>query len=251
MEPGRAKNHFGNKDAAALYARGRVDYHPHVVERLRRITGPMDLAVDVGCGTGLSTRALRAVAQRVIGVDPSPAMIAQAERPEGVTYTLGRAERLPLADDAADLIAVSQAIHWVEDRPAFFREVHRVLRPGGFLTVWTFGFRGPVEGEGWDEEAHRERYPSPPRASRFSEADLEPGGFRLIAEEPYELQISLDREALAAYFLSQSSALAAVEEGRETFDEARGWFLERLEPLFPVVAARPFVFGGTLWVVSP
>jgi SAM-dependent methyltransferase len=259
VEDARAKNHFGNEDAAALYAQGRVNYHPHVVERLHHVllpTEPLGLAVDVGCGTGLSTRALQAVARRVVGIDPSEAMMARAPRGEGLEYLRGCAERFPLADSTVDLIAVSQAFHWIEDRPAFFREVHRTLRPGGLLAVWTNALRGARGGDGsfeeWDRGEHRERYPTPPRRTQFGEAELESGHFRLVACEPYEIEVPLRREEAAAYFLSQSNALAVLDAGRETYEEAREWFLQKLEPFFrDHEGPRPFVFGGALWVVAP
>jgi hypothetical protein len=105
--------------------------------------------------------------------------------------------------------------------------------------------------EAWHEQEHLGRYPLTARRPQFGEADVESGGFRLVARERYELEVTLDRERLAAYFLSQSNALAALEEGRETLEEARGWFLQVLEPFLPGRLSRPFSFGGTLWVVTP
>lgn len=61
-------NPFLGRDTAANYARARPDHHPAAVAAASRLLGldtPVGLAVDVGCGTGMSARALRAVADAV------------------------------------------------------------------------------------------------------------------------------------------------------------------------------------------
>ena len=96
------------------------------------------LLLDVGSGTGISTRALRHLfgpGPRVVGVEPGRDMIATARAQEGgVEYVAGRAEDLPFPDDSASLVLIAQAVHWV-DRPAFYAEAARVLLPGGTVAV--------------------------------------------------------------------------------------------------------------------
>jgi demethylmenaquinone methyltransferase/2-methoxy-6-polyprenyl-1,4-benzoquinol methylase len=94
--------------------------------------------VDVGVGTGLVAReAARIVGDptRVTGVDPSPGMVAQAKVPLGVRLLEGSAERLPLADAAADFISMGFALRHVDDLGATFGEFRRVLRAGGRLCI--------------------------------------------------------------------------------------------------------------------
>jgi SAM-dependent methyltransferase len=92
--------------------------------------------VDLGSGTGLSSRWAATWAGSVTGIEPSDDMRAAAEahRTPGVGYRAAKAERTGLADDAADVVLAVQAMHWMEPEPTL-REVARLLRPGGVFAV--------------------------------------------------------------------------------------------------------------------
>ena len=93
--------------------------------------------LDVGCGTGLLARealALIGPAGRLVGVDPSPGMLAQAGL-AGVELLEGSAESLPVADGGFDFVTMGYALRHIGDVGAAFREFHRVLKPGGKVLV--------------------------------------------------------------------------------------------------------------------
>jgi ubiquinone/menaquinone biosynthesis C-methylase UbiE len=96
--------------------------------------------LDLGCGTGRLSAALaeQGIA-RVWGVDASPEMLAVAREklPATVGLKEGRAEQLPFRDVWFDRVVMWLVVHLV-DRPVAFREVARVLVPGGRLAVVTF-----------------------------------------------------------------------------------------------------------------
>ncbi|RKS05114.1 methyltransferase family protein [Nocardiopsis sp. Huas11] len=128
------------------YRRFRPGYPAPLLDRLRehvagasRADRPEPwLLLDVGAGTGISTRAVREVfgpGPRVVGVEPGHAMRdTAAAGPGGVEFTDGRAEDLPFADGSAVLVLAAQAVHWF-DRPSFYAEAVRVLAPGGTVAV--------------------------------------------------------------------------------------------------------------------
>jgi ubiquinone/menaquinone biosynthesis C-methylase UbiE len=97
--------------------------------------------LDLGCGTGRLAAALaeQGIA-RVWGVDTSAEMLAVAREklPASVGLKEGRAEQLPFRDAWFDRVVMWLVVHLV-DRPAAFREVARVLVPGGRFAVVTFG----------------------------------------------------------------------------------------------------------------
>jgi demethylmenaquinone methyltransferase / 2-methoxy-6-polyprenyl-1,4-benzoquinol methylase len=105
---------------------------------LRAGLGPGLDVVDVGMGTGLVAKQILRVTgepQRLIGVDPSPGMIAQAGLPAATRCVDGRAERMPLASASADFISMGYALRHVADLSAAFAEFARVLRPGGRVLI--------------------------------------------------------------------------------------------------------------------
>jgi len=94
--------------------------------------------VDVGVGTGLVAReAAKIVGDPclVTGIDPSPGMVAHARVPAGVNLLLGMAERIPVADHAADFLSMGYALRHIGDLTAAYAEFYRVLRPGGALCI--------------------------------------------------------------------------------------------------------------------
>ncbi len=94
--------------------------------------------VDVGMGTGLVAREILNITnqpERLIGVDPSPGMLAQAKLPAAVRCLEGWAEKMPLPDASADFIVMGYALRHIADLTAAFAEFHRVLKPGGKVLV--------------------------------------------------------------------------------------------------------------------
>ncbi len=139
-------NYFSPKSAAERYTKGRPFFHLLIIRRIKEflsLAEPISSALDVGCGTGLSTIALREIAQNVIGVDASAEMIALAPRENGIEYFVSPAENLPFDENEFDIITLSQVIHWL-DRDKFLSEANRVLRPNGWLVAYDNYFSGKM-----------------------------------------------------------------------------------------------------------
>ena len=101
--------------------------------------------LDAGCGTGELTRlwAARVPRGRVIGIDASPAMVAQARRALAdlaprVTVLQGDLAHLDLPDPV-DVVVSNAAFHWVLDHEALFARLFASLRPGGRLVAQCAG----------------------------------------------------------------------------------------------------------------
>jgi SAM-dependent methyltransferase len=104
------------------------------------------LVVDLGCGTGLSTRAWAGRAERTIGVEPNPAMLAAAEPANGVEYQEAFAQETGLKAGCADIVTCSQSLHWMEPQPTF-AEAARILRPGGLFAAYDYDWPPVVDPE--------------------------------------------------------------------------------------------------------
>lgn len=103
-----------------------------------------DVVVDIGSGAGIDCLfAAQKVGPtgRVIGIDMTPDMIARARanaRAAGATnveFRLGDAEHMPVADASADWVISNCVINLSPDKPAVFREIARVLKPGGRISI--------------------------------------------------------------------------------------------------------------------
>ncbi len=99
-----------------------------------------DIVLDIGCGSGNSCRAAASVVTkgRVIGIDPTPAMIRIAreqseDHPNGdrIQFMGGSAEEIPLDDASVTVAMAVNTLHHWDDIDAGLAEVKRVLRWGG------------------------------------------------------------------------------------------------------------------------
>lgn len=244
-------NFFAHYTAAQRYASARPYFHPMVIDRLRRFTGldiPVGRALDVACGTGQSTRALAEIAESVVGIDASEAMIDQAPMLPGVAYRVAPAEDLPFERAVFDLVTVGLAFHWF-DQDLFLQEAARVLRPGGWLVIYNNGFRGRMRGKpafkAW-METYWERYPSPPRGSKeIPEEQAEAVGLTLVGHEAYANDVVMSQADLVDYLLTQSNVIAVIEEGEEKIEHVAAWIRRSVAPFFDGKPQR-MLFGGTI-----
>ncbi|MBV8394715.1 MAG: class I SAM-dependent methyltransferase [Actinobacteria bacterium] len=104
--------------------------------------GPGDRVLDVATGTGAVARELvRQKGCRVVGVDQSPGMLAEARRRlnGGVELVEASAESLPFADGEFDALTFTYLLRYVADPAATLRELSRVVKPGGTIAGLEFG----------------------------------------------------------------------------------------------------------------
>lgn len=129
------EDHFSKH--SEQYAQHRPQYPDEIYAYLSSITPSHSLAWDCGTGSGQAAIGLAKHFDNVYATDASAEQIAHAYPHEKVKYHAEPAERVSLRDSSADLVTVAVAIHWF-DFDAFYREVKRVLKPGGILAAWTY-----------------------------------------------------------------------------------------------------------------
>jgi SAM-dependent methyltransferase len=250
-------NFFRPRSAAERYVKGRPHFHPAIVGRIKEffaLDAPLPRALDVGCGTGLSTLALKELAAEVVGIDLSPEMIARAPKAHGIRYIVSPAENLPFAAHEFDLITLSQVFHWL-DRERFFAEARRILRAAAPLVVYDNYFASEAdesaEFQTWLRGAYLREFPAPLRRwTEIGAEDAEREGFRLLRHERYQNKIRFSLEELVNYLVSQSNVIAAVEVGGRDIEEVRNWLTENIKPLFGNIEAANFLFNAPIWYLQ-
>ena len=250
MTPDPVANPFAAPGVGVHYDRGRPFHHPRSVERILAIVGRDEIgrALDIACGTGMSTVALAEHASSVVGVDVSPEMLRSARRAEGVRYLLGSAERMPFVPESFGAVTCCSGVHWF-DQHAFFAELYRVLRPGAWVGLYDHYFIGEMVGvpafADWLRDS-LERYPLPPRNPQVGDPrSLQPEGFFKIGDELFADDIEMTHAELTDYQLTISNFVDAAERGVGR-EELEAWALATTAPLFAGVPTRTVRFLGSI-----
>jgi SAM-dependent methyltransferase len=229
-------NHFaGNIERFSGFADLYDRYRPSPPELLSTvITGwagleHLQLVVDLGSGTGLSTRYWAGKAGHVIGIEPTADMRRQAEAQTlagNVTYREGFSHETGLPDHGAQVVSVSQALHWMEPQ-ATFREAARILEPGGVFAAYDYDW--PPTTSNWEAEVaytacmQRVREcevvyenPTPLRSwdkSQHLERMQASGCFRYVKEIVLHQVDQGNAERLVGLLLSQGGVMTLLKAG--------------------------------------
>jgi ubiquinone/menaquinone biosynthesis C-methylase UbiE len=249
-DPTETHQLFQHDRVATGYASARPYLHPEIfagVREMLRPAGRFHRALDVGSGTGLSSVALLDLAEKVVGVDASLDMLRHARRTEGTRYVACGAEALPFREQHFDLVVACGSMDWV-DRPRFLPRAAEILERGGFLVSLDFGDTGrsaEVPGLGrWYDEVFLGAYPRPRASDPMITADEAlRHGFEAPAFREFASVCSFTAPQYAAFLLTESSVIAAVEYGGKAEPEVRGWLEAELTPLFGP-APRAVAFAG-------
>lgn len=191
-------------------------------------TSRAGLVVDLGSGTGLSSRYWAEHALRVIGIEPSGDMREEAVRrteAANVRYQPGYSHDTGLPASCAQIVTCMQALHWMEPQSTF-AEAQRLLTPGGVFAAidydWpplTASWRADQLWAACNERANRleatipgER---PPRWDKASHAARmrDSGCFRLVREALLHHVDAGDCDRFVGLLRSQGGVMDLLKAG--------------------------------------
>jgi SAM-dependent methyltransferase len=124
---------------AAAYAAGRPTYPTELYDWIARKAPARDRLWDCATGNGQAAAGLADHFLEIHATDASAEQIGQAIAHPRIAYSVQEAEHTTFDDDFFDVVTVAQAMHWFRVAE-FGAEASRVLRPGGLLVAWAYGF---------------------------------------------------------------------------------------------------------------
>lgn len=130
------KDNFSGQ--SANYNRYRPVYPQALYDFIFSQCSGFDSALDCATGNGQVAKVLSKRFREVSATDISQSQLAEAYQAPNIQYSVQRAEKTDFHDHTFDLITVGQAYHWF-DLKAFGKEANRLLKPGGLITIWTYG----------------------------------------------------------------------------------------------------------------
>jgi SAM-dependent methyltransferase len=228
-----------------------------LLPRLAGVDRP-SLVVDIGSGTGLSTRFWAERSGEAVGVEPNETMRAFAQRKTdtpNVRYTADSAYETGLPKGCADLVTAAQSLQWMRPERVF-PEIGRLLRRGGVFCIYEyFTLQTPL----WEPEAAWElvrerkrelrrkrgladRRPSWPVSRRRLE---ESGTFQHVRELAlYSVEYG-DGDRLVGFALSEGTLTTLLEAGATEEDVGLDRLRGAAEPMREPV---PRWIGYRVWV---
>jgi SAM-dependent methyltransferase len=231
-----ATNPFADAELGQLYDQGRPFLQGRAVQRISELVHAhaVGRALDVACGTGLSSLALVDLADVVVGAEIAPGMLAAGRRHPSIYYVSASAECLPFPDAAFGAATVASGVHWFDQR-RFFAEAGRVLSASGWLGIYDHYFLGEMEDvpefSSWMRESFDTRYPTPPRGNTAATTET-PRGFQRLGSDEYLDVVQMTHRGLVNYLLTQSNTTVAVARGRESRATVRSWLRDETKGFF-------------------
>ncbi len=246
---------FDYKRIAQGY-KNRPYLHKQVIEKFRKDTGEQlfSLGLDIGCGAGLSTKALKNICARVIGADISAEMIQVAKEvcgpDQNIEYRVGSAETISIGEEKADIVTAAGAIQWI-DRDLFLSNMAQIMKQEAYLLIYDFAISDEMTGSAaytdWWHNQYLKEFPRPYRnESVWKNEDVACHGFHMLEQADLNLEYFFSQEAFIQFMMIQSNVNAKIDgEGRKEEDVYQ-WFKSTLSPVFHESEQR-LLFKGYSW----
>ena len=253
-----SKKDFDFKRVAQGY-KERPFLHKQVIERCQSDISRelFSNGLDVGCGAGLSSKALKQICEHVTGIDISQEMIAVAREVCGDSqeydFFVSSAEEIPPAKEKYDIVTAAGVIQWI-NRENFLRNLRKIISKRGYILIYDFCISDRMKDSEtyseWWHNAYLKKFPKPFRnESVWTRQDVEPYQFSMIDQVQYEMEYQFDMESFIKFMMIQSNVNAKIEGEGRNIEEVRKWFEQSLKSVFHN-RQKTAIFTGYSWYMK-
>jgi SAM-dependent methyltransferase len=212
-------------EKSATYARARPTYPDALFQFVAGVAPARGRAWDCATGNGQAAIGLARHFRAVEATDASEQQIANAIAAPGVRYSVQPAERTDFPPASFDAVCIAQALHWF-DLDRFYSEVRRVLRPGGVIAAWGYGWTriSPPVDDALERHllARIEPYWPAQNAALVAGYKTIDFPFEAIGAPPFRIEVRWTLSQLIAYAETWTATRRYVaEHGRGVVDETR------------------------------
>lgn len=247
---------FDYKRIALGYAKDRPFLHSQVIELVKKdigFQGNFENGLDVGCGAGLSSKALKMICDYVTGTDISGEMVAAASAlypnpPYDFFQSSG--EEIKASDNTFDIVTVAGVINWVEEEK-FLSNLARIMKNNGVLIIYDFWITDEMQENAdysnWWHQSYLKEFPKPPRKENvWTQEMTEPYGFEMKRQKECFFKYGFDLESFIRFMMLQSNVNAQIEEKGRPPEIVEKWFEETLGLIFKG-ERKTLIFKGYYW----
>lgn len=247
---------FDSKRMAEGY-KERPFLHKYVIDELQRDMNGKHFhnGLDVGCGAGLSTKALKLICDKVTGTDISEEMVLVAKEmcpEEAYTFFVSKAEEIPKSKQLYDIVTAAGVIQWV-DAGAFLKNMESIINKEAIVLIYDFWISDQMKGvpqyTQWYHNEYLRRFPRPSRNDmEWTDVFVQQYGFRMQKQSKLQLEYSFDVEAFIQFMMIQSNVSVKIDREGQSVEDIRIWFEDSLQEVFSS-KERELIFDGYIWYI--
>jgi ubiquinone/menaquinone biosynthesis C-methylase UbiE len=250
---------FDSKRIAEGYAK-RPWLHKSVMDALRTDLGlsadhKYKNGLDVGCGAGLSTKALRLICDKVTGTDIAEAMVEACKdiygQDSAYSFYAAKAEETAVPAEKYEIVTAAGCINWVDEK-RFMENMKEVVADNGMIVIYDFGITDRMKDNSdytaWYNDDYLAKFPKPPRKeNKWTQQDLIEG-FVMEKQTEYDMEYNFCLDAFVDFMMIQSNVNSRVECGEISEEEARSWMKSSLQKIFGD-GEKTLIFYGYSWYI--
>ncbi|MBD5492612.1 MAG: class I SAM-dependent methyltransferase [Lachnospiraceae bacterium] len=233
--------------------------HKQVIERFKEdVTSRMFTnGLDIGCGAGLSSKALKTICRHVTGTDISGEMITVAREvcanAEEYDFFVSSAEELPAFETRFDIVSAAGVVQWV-DKDLFLKEMSSVMSDHSYLLIYDFWISDKMKEcsayTTWWHDVYLKEFPRPFRnESAWTKEEAAQYGFLMKDQIQHEMEYEFDQDSFIEFMMIQSNVNAKIEGDKNSVQAVRKWFEQSTAPLFQG-GKKAVIFTGYSWYME-